>query len=143
MNSAQTRLAEAIAALQRLSATHNWGDNRRAPRANLRISIPIHSYADGAASKMIQAELQDISARGLALRVREKMEEGSTFLIQLPVENQDKPIAPLICQVIHCRDQKDQTFMIGAEFIGQVDYSSKDPHQLISEENRIRNSVLS
>jgi c-di-GMP-binding flagellar brake protein YcgR len=143
MNFTESRLAETISALQKLSASHDWGDNRRAKRMELRIPIPIRAISEDGKSKTIQAELRDISARGLALLIRQPLEDGSTFLIQLPVEDHDYPVAPLICQVIHCRDNKDDSYKIGAEFIGQADTSKKDAGQQAKEEQRIRNSVLS
>jgi c-di-GMP-binding flagellar brake protein YcgR len=143
MNVAEAKLAETINLLRKLSASIEQCDIRRAPRVSLRIDLEIRSYTDGAHVKTIAAEMQDISARGMAIRVQEPVAQGSTFLVQLPVENHDQPIAPLICQVIHCREQKDASYLIGAEFVGQMDTTARDKNELNREEERIRNSILS
>lgn len=143
MNLAESKLAETIKVLQKLSGDLEQGDKRRARRMSLRIAMQIRPYADGSHERTLQAEMQDISARGLCIRVKQPIHEGSSFLVQLPVENHNQPIAPLICQVVHCQDQGDHSFLVGAEFVGQLDSQPKDTGELLNEEERIRNSILS
>ncbi|MGA3065481.1 MAG: PilZ domain-containing protein [Tepidisphaeraceae bacterium] len=143
MNFAETRLAEAISLLQNVSANPARGDKRRSRRMSLRVALQIRLTDGEDSGKSIYAELHDISARGLAVRVKRPLESGTSFVVQLPVETHDKPLPPLICRVVHCLDKGEHTFHVGAEFIGQLGEEPRNTGDLISEEERIRNSILS
>jgi hypothetical protein len=110
---------------------------------SLRIALEIKPVGDETSGQTVHADLHDISARGLAVRVVKPIAVGCTFLAQLPVQSHDKLLAPLICRVAHCHDQGDNSYLVGAEFIGQTGEEPKPVGDLISEEERIRNSILS
>jgi hypothetical protein len=137
----ESRLAEAIGLLQKQSAHKVWGDGRRARRMDLRMPVAIQLYSDQKPGKEIQAQLRNISARGLGLFVPEAIEKGTTFIVRLPTEK-NQPVSAYICQVVHCKDNRDETFTVGAEIIGHLD-SKSDPNASQVNAERIRNSILS
>ena len=116
-------------------------DKRRAARCEMRIAVKISfdPLADLASWK--DAEMRDLSPRGVRVATDQAMTPGTSFLISLPAVG-GSGATPLLCRSVHCQQVGNRLFVIGAEFIGKVDPQPKPQNDSSAEEERIRRSIL-
>jgi hypothetical protein len=102
-------------------------DNRRAQRLEIRLKLNICVMENSKIGQPEKVELRDLSPRGLRLIVYRKIEANTSFVIRLPGRPDAPPTVPLICRVVHCTEQTNGTFSIGAEFTGRLPDGSIKP----------------
>jgi hypothetical protein len=59
--------------------------------------------------------VQDISAGGISFLHRSRIEKGTKFWIPLMHNNHEIPV---LTRAVHCRQQSESVYRIGAQFIG-------------------------
>jgi hypothetical protein len=141
MKLSETKFRQTVELLQSMTKTTAKMDKRRASRAQIRIPVEIKYTSGKIAGSWIKAELRDLSPRGLCVCVRQPLEEGQSFVVRFPAKKGAKPATPLICRVIHCKPQKDQTHLIGSEFTGHLDTAQRGADS-VAEAARIRGAIL-
>jgi hypothetical protein len=129
--------------LQALETRRSRNDKRLATRAEVRLVVQICTQNRKGFGPWETANLRDLSARGCSVAMKQEMEEGSSFVVQLPGANNIEPPTPLICRVVHCKALRDQTYLIGAEFSGRMPSPMQHaPGEADAEAQRIRRSIL-
>src|SRR5215216_4062854 len=108
------QFAEIVQALQATPRPANQDEQRRAPRIARDVRLSITPIVDGHAQTSYDAQVENLSSRGLGIRDGNKLRNGAQFTISLPHENGS--IVPILCTVIHCRTVQRNLYRIGAEF---------------------------
>jgi hypothetical protein len=141
MKFSDSQFLEVVKILQSVSPTPRRNDQRRAPRADIRLPVDL-KMESGNDDPWQKAELRNISPRGIRLESTQSMPIGASFQLRFPTKPGFKAFVPLICAVIYCKPSRSEdSFTIGAEFTGAADSTST---QDISdaEAERIRKSIL-
>ncbi|MGD1275827.1 MAG: PilZ domain-containing protein [Tepidisphaeraceae bacterium] len=142
MSFTEPRFAEAVALLQKMRVDSEQENHRRAKRLKLRLPLLVRPMGEQGPGAKIQAELRDLSPRGLSMALKQTLPEGSSFVVELPSEKDAPAPAPLICTVVHSQPQNDGTCLVGAEFIGRLAEVPKNPDASPTEQQRLRQSIL-
>jgi hypothetical protein len=135
MGFSETKVDETVSLLKASQEAGKGRDKRRAPRREIRAITSVM------VTKEVKAELRDLSARGASLSMKERLEKGTQFSLQLP----SKPGSvrrPVVCVVVHCRPQSDGTYLIGAEFVATSEERHQSDAQDAEQTDRIRQSIL-
>jgi len=139
MNFTDHQFVEAIELLQGLPIPTSPTDRRRAGRVAIRLPVDVKFETDSA-SPWTVAQMRDLSARGVGLKVDRAIAPDNSFLLRLPTKNGQKSAFPLICRVAYCRPEND-CFIIGAEFSGYAT-PEKSVGDSAEKLERIRRSIL-
>jgi hypothetical protein len=116
-----SKYIEAVDLIQMLDhGKRGKSDKRRAKRLEIRLKLKIRVMENDTVGQPETVELRDLSPRGLRLIVTRYIESNSTFVIRLPGRPDAPPTVPLICRVVHCTEQSNGTYSIGAEFTGRL-----------------------
>lgn len=141
MKFTDSQFLEVVKILQSVSPTPRRNDQRRAPRAEIRLAVDL-KMESGFDDPWLKAELRDISPRGLRLEMDQAISIGANFQMRLPTKPGFKAFVPLICRVIYCKPSRScDSFTIGAEFSGAASETSTEEISE-SEKERIRKSIL-
>src|SRR5579862_3226648 len=130
------RFSEAVELLQQLDFDTGSRDKRRAQRAVIRTMVGVKLNMSDETEPWKKYEMRDLSPRGLSIAFNRVLEDGLSFLVQLPCEPGRTQSSPLICQVVHCDIQRDGICIIGAEFTGRA--AKNHSKNNTDEEDRIR-----
>ncbi len=114
-------------------------DKRRTDRIPIRVPVVIKIDLDPK-TKWTGARLHDISAHGARLEIPSAMVVGDSFLLRLPSKDGTQKRQSILCRVIHCL-KKNNSFFIGAEFVGQQVPHKSAPDDA-AEVTRIQHSIL-
>jgi hypothetical protein len=131
------QFAKIIEALQASPRPAKQDEQHRAPRTARDVRLSITPILDGVAQPGYDAQVENLSSRGLGLLDANKLRTGAQFTITLPHEN-GQPVT-LLCTVVHCRPAGKKLFRIGAEFTCVLPES---PVPLSDDQDRIRASIL-
>ena len=102
---------ERILGSLRASPDARQGDKRRAPRVRHLGAVSITAPGQ---TKPTQAQLRNLSVRGLCLAASQPLERGDQFITH--VSRPGMPDAALLCTVVHSRKTAAGLYSIGAEF---------------------------
>ncbi|HEX4055384.1 MAG TPA: PilZ domain-containing protein [Tepidisphaeraceae bacterium] len=143
MNFTDTQFAKLVELMRVLEPRpQQRKDKRRAQRAEIRVPVKIKLETGVKRASWTMAELRDLSPRGAKLATDHAMVSGNSFLISLPGTNGPESAAPLVCRVAHCEAQSNGKFIVGAEFIGQLDDAPEQKPDRSAEQERIQRSIL-
>ena len=140
MKFTEAKFAETVELLHASGGAKTGKDKRRADRKDVRIAAPI-KLKKSDDSPWIIVQLRDISSRGVRFCAPQSIGVDENFLLRLPTPKVKNSFITLICRVANCRPDKDDQFMIGAEFIGP-DTNPRSPAEEQIELDRIRRSIL-
>ena len=129
-------------AMERIAASKSeklQNDKRRADRIPIRVPVVIKLNLDPK-TKWTGARLHDISAHGARVEIPSPMDVGDSFLLRLPSKDGKQTPQQILCRVIHCL-KKNNSFVIGAEFLGQLVPHKSAPDDA-AEASRIQHSIL-
>ena len=140
MTFAERQFARAIARIGESNTEKLRNDHRRAERTPIRIPVAVKLDLD-AKTGWTGARMHDISAHGTRLEIPSAMAIGASFLLRLPSKDGKQPAQPLLCRVVHCLPTKNNSFVIGAEFLGHPT-SRKSTGDDTAEASRIQHSIL-
>jgi hypothetical protein len=141
MKFTDSRFVEITKLMQALKVSPDSSDKRRAARVALRLPIQIKVMAGRSLGPWETVELRDVSPRGIRFVLGAPIEVGCSFIVAFPAKNAAKISAPVICRVVHCNWEAENTYLIGAEFDGPM--RSKQPGvESAAEEERIRRRIL-
>lgn len=115
MKFATDQFATLFGSLRHLQASGLKGDKRRAPRLNYRGRVVMWLLDTDGHAEPVMAEVENFSARGIALIHCLSMAVGMEFLVMIPRKT-GKP-APVLCRVTRTKEWGKSHHSIGAEFI--------------------------
>lgn len=115
------------------------GDNRRAPRVELKYRATIIPYVGGVAGKGVGVEVRDFSARGIRFLHSARFARGEQFVLELLQQGAD-PVS-ILCTIVHSKPTDEGPFSTGAEFTCVL-RRGKPAAADRSERDRIRQSIL-
>jgi c-di-GMP-binding flagellar brake protein YcgR len=141
MKFTDTRFVEITKLMRALKVRPDGSDKRRAARVAIRLGIQIKVMTGKSLGPWQTVELRDVSPRGIRFVFKELLEIGSSFIVAFPAKGPAKVSAPVICRVVHCSHEQNQTYLIGAEFDGPM--RTRHPGvESAGEEDRIRRRIL-
>ncbi len=115
---------------------------RRAVRVNLRTTISMSTCMDGRRQTPTLVMVRDISVRGIGFLFDRQLPAGQQMVVYLS-KGTSKPLN-MLCEVVHCKRTSDNNlYNIGAEFICPVGADLTPEKTLVSEAERIRNTMFS
>jgi hypothetical protein len=112
------QFADLAASFEPESRARPRQERRRAPRLELSASLSVRVLKDEQLGRAVTVQVEDFSARGLAILHPARLEPGSRFVVQLA--RQSGGVAVMLCTVMHARRVGDEVFRIGAEFTCQL-----------------------
>jgi len=140
MKFTEVKFVETVELLHASGGAKAGKDKRRAERKDVRINVPIRLNKN-ADSPWFDVQLRDISSRGVRFRGKQPIAVDESFLLRLPAAREKNSYTDLVCRIVFCRPDKDEMFLLGAEFIGQdtLEPPCSDEQK---ELDRIRRSIL-
>ena len=139
MTFAERQFARAIERIGVSKSERLRNDKRRANRIPIRVPVAVKLDLD-AKTAWTGGRLHDISAHGARLEIPSAMVVGASFVLRLPSKDGKQSAPLLLCRVIHCM-KKSNSFVIGAEFLGQSTPPNSSGDNA-SEMSRIQHSIL-
>jgi len=137
------KFVEAVQILQATEAKKVGGGKRRAPRQPIRVPVQIKFEVENPDTPWTTVHLRDISPRGVLLAINQRMDVGSSLLLRLPAKAFEEQGSPLICRVCYCRQEADDLFLTGVEFVGRLDVDATPTSSVsAAQRERIQRSIL-
>src|SRR2546423_7289004 len=119
MNLTADQFAEVLHTLKAPVENATTDEKRRAARVLHCARVPITEGADARHGPTTTVMVKDLSPRGICIGHDAQMEIGANFILRLSRE--DSTEIHLLCTVAWCREESMSMYMIGAEFICQLD----------------------
>jgi hypothetical protein len=127
--------AEIIATLKQGAAAAASREVRKAPRIEVSARVALRPISDGVPGQEHKVVARNISFRGVGLLSSRPFLAGEQFVVFLP-RGRGEPL-PVICECVHCREEADGLYGIGATFASVL---TSGPPQL-DEPNRLASGI--
>jgi hypothetical protein len=120
MISSPSDLQGKVELLRSMERAMRGPDKRKTPRTPIRLAVHVRFAGKSQPGPWTDAQLWDISQRGIRLSTRLELKVGDSLAIRFPSKLGTAAPAPLLCRVAHCESQKDDLTIAGAQFIAKL-----------------------